>query len=326
MSNLRLRLKYMDKSSVATIPVDASVKSFLETAAATFSLTPDSISIKFGFPPKDIPLHDLESPISNVISSGQQILVVKSPSTTTNPSTSASNAPQAVSRPTEKSLNATTLPSTQASTNGSQDPPYVNTPLGDIALRVMPDDNSCLFRALSKPLGSSPYDLREVVASTVLSNPELYSTAVLGKPPMEYATWIRKESSWGGYIELSVLSAHFNIEICSVDVQTGRVDSYNPQPATGQRTFIVYSGIHYDLAALASVLWDTDADIILFDATDDTTLPYIQQLASLLRNMHYYTDTASFTIRCNICGAGLVGEKDASAHAMATGHVQFGEY
>ncbi|WBW71796.1 ubiquitin-specific cysteine protease, OTU family, Otu1 [Schizosaccharomyces osmophilus] len=326
MSNLRLRLKYMDKSSVATIPNDASVQSFLETAAATFSLAPDSISIKLGFPPKDLPLNDMGSPISSLISSGQQILVVKSPSATKNQVTPAPSIPQAVSKPTESSSNASTMPSTRNSTSGSQDPPYVNTPLGDMALRVMPDDNSCLFRALSKPLGFSPYDLREVVASTILSNPELYSTAVLGKPPIEYAAWIRKESSWGGYIELSVLSSHFDLEICSVDVQTGRVDSYNPQPATGQRTFIVYSGIHYDLAALASVLWDTDADIVLFDASDDTTLPYIQQLSSYLKNMHYYTDTASFTIRCNTCGAGLVGEKDASAHAMTTGHVQFGEY
>ena len=79
--------------------------------------------------------------------------------------------------------------------------------------RVVPADNSCLFRAIAyllhpevvvlgcpaaqvpTPLATS---LRTVVANTVLSNPETYSEAMLGKPPADYATWIQKSESWGG--------------------------------------------------------------------------------------------------------------------------------
>ena len=39
-----------------------------------------------------------------------------------------------------------------------------------------------------------------------------------------------------------------------------------------------------------------------------------------------FTDTGSFTIRCLVCQRGLVGEKDAIAHAKETGHTNFSEY
>jgi len=38
-----------------------------------------------------------------------------------------------------------------------------------------------------------------------------------------------------------------------------------------------------------------------------------------LKDRHYYTDTASFDLRCGVCGEGLKGEKGAREHAMSTG-------
>jgi ubiquitin thioesterase OTU1 len=35
---------------------------------------------------------------------------------------------------------------------------------------------------------------------------------------------------------------------------------------------------------------------------------------------------ANFTLRCGVCKAGLVGEKDAVKHAKETGHQSFTEY
>jgi ubiquitin thioesterase OTU1 len=79
--------------------------------------------------------------------------------------------------------------------------------------RVVPADNSCLFRAVAyllhpeavvlgctaaqvpTPLASS---LRTVVANTVLSDSDTYSEAMLGKSPKDYAQWIQKSESWGG--------------------------------------------------------------------------------------------------------------------------------
>jgi hypothetical protein len=38
-----------------------------------------------------------------------------------------------------------------------------------------------------------------------------------------------------------------------------------------------------------------------------------------LKGRHYYTDTATFDLRCGVCGVGLKGEKGAREHAMSTG-------
>lgn len=40
--------------------------------------------------------------------------------------------------------------------------------------------------------------LRQQVASVILSNPDDYSEAILGKEPMAYVDWLSKRESWGG--------------------------------------------------------------------------------------------------------------------------------
>jgi ubiquitin thioesterase OTU1 len=45
-----------------------------------------------------------------------------------------------------------------------------------------------------------------VVASAILSNPIQYNEAILGRPIDEYIEWILKPNSWGGAIELAILS------------------------------------------------------------------------------------------------------------------------
>ena len=61
-------------------------------------------------------------------------------------------------------------------------------------------------------------------------------------------------------------------------------------------------------------------------------MPHLAQAApkwSLNVQVHearQYTDTANFTLRCKDCQIGVKGEKEAVAHAKATGHANFGEY
>ncbi len=45
-----------------------------------------------------------------------------------------------------------------------------------------------------------------MVASAILSNPIQYNEAILGRPIDEYIEWILKPNSWGGAIELAILS------------------------------------------------------------------------------------------------------------------------
>lgn len=95
-----------------------------------------------------------------------------------------------------------------------------------IVLRVMPDDNSCLFRAFGTAVlpgdDLSMTELRSLVASTIQEQPDVYSTVVLEKKPDQYCRWIQTEDAWGGGIEMSILSKHFEIEICSIDVQVSK--------------------------------------------------------------------------------------------------------
>ena len=91
--------------------------------------------------------------------------------------------------------------------------------------RAIPSDNSCLFNAIaylcegkrgaarvpSYREGSPAKKLRELVAASVLNQPDKYSAAILGKPPQEYVQWIRDPKRWGGSIEIQVLAEYFKV-------------------------------------------------------------------------------------------------------------------
>lgn len=66
-------------------------------------------------------------------------------------------------------------------------------------------------------------DLRQLIASVVMSDPDTYNEAALSKPCDEYCKWIMDPSSWGGAIEMSILSAYYQTEIAAIDCQTVRV-------------------------------------------------------------------------------------------------------
>ncbi|KAK5709747.1 ubiquitin-specific protease otu1 [Elasticomyces elasticus] len=217
------------------------------------------------------------------------------------------------------------------------DPPEIPVPLldGVMVLRVMPDDNSCMFRALSSAVLGSALDgmteLRSVVAQTIQANPELYTEGMLEKPPSDYCQWIQREDSWGGGIELSILSQHFDIEICSLNVQDLRVDRFNEGRRT--RCIVVYSGIHYDVCAVSPFAGaDGEFDRKVFDVVrsegkemDGGALKAARELCKVLQGRHYFTDTHGFEISCGECGQKGKGQMWAVEHARGTGHSSFKE-
>ncbi|KAL9114166.1 MAG: hypothetical protein Q9227_001938 [Pyrenula ochraceoflavens] len=208
------------------------------------------------------------------------------------------------------------------------DPPEVVLPElgGTLVLRIMPDDNSCLFRAISfslLPAMDTMNELRSVVAQAIQADPERYTKAVLdNKDPDTYCRWIQTEDAWGGQIELDIFSRHFDVEICSIDVQTLRVDRYNE--GAKSRCIVVYSGIHYDAIALSPFDSPPEFDIKVFDS-EPKVLEQAVILCQILQQKHYFTDTSGFKIRCNDCGATVTGERGATEHATKTGHYNFGE-
>lgn len=63
------------------------------------------------------------------------------------------------------------------------------------------------------------------------------------RPATDYVETILSPKSWGGAIELAILSDHYQAEIMSFDVQTGRVDKFGEGSGYQNCVLIVYSGI-----------------------------------------------------------------------------------
>jgi hypothetical protein len=50
-------------------------------------------------------------------------------------------------------------------------------------------------------------------------------------------------------------------------------------------------------------------DTKIFDSSDHSVLVKAVELCKVLQGKHYFTDTAGFSVRCNVCGGQFVGEK-----------------
>ena len=201
-------------------------------------------------------------------------------------------------------------------------------------MRVMPDDNSCLFRAFGTAVlpgdDASMPELRSLVASAIQSEPEVYTKVVLEQEPDDYCRWIQTQDAWGGAIELGILSKHFDIEICSLDVQSLRIDKFNEGAST--RCILVYSGIHYDTIVQSpsdpphtKATLPPDLDKRVWDQDDTEILVYAKELCKKLQAKHYFTDTGGMAIKCGVWGVVVYGQGQAGGHAEQTGHYDMAE-
>jgi len=81
-------------------------------------------------------------------------------------------------------------------------------------------DGNCLFNCATLALEGTvdkPQEMRETIASIMLSDPLTYSKEELGKDPLEYVAWITGSSSaWGGIPELKALSQLYECEFAVV--------------------------------------------------------------------------------------------------------------
>lgn len=314
-----------------------------------------TFDLKSGYPPQPLDLDQFDSELKLVDTGlkldGEQLIavrrdigaVLRHPLTSTEPPPqTGSRLPplppfiEPVSNKMPADIAATPLALSRKKNDISMDPPEIPLPTshGTLVLRVMEDDNSCLFRAFSSAvIGQSldsMHELRSLVASHIQSRPEIYSEAVLEKSPDAYCKWIQRDDAWGGAIELGILCQEFNIEICSINVQDLRVDRFNEGQPT--RCILVYSGIHYDVVALSPsepphthTDVPPDFDVKVFDSDNDAILVGALDMCKVLQQKHYYTDTAGFAVKCNKCGWQGEGEKSAMQHAKDTGHMDFGE-
>lgn len=202
---------------------------------------------------------------------------------------------------------------------------------GILTRRVVPADNSCLFRSIALLMeggetdGSRITELRNLIASVVCSRPAEYTDAVLGKSNTEYCLWIRNSETWGGAIEISILAEFYEVEINVVDTQSLRVDKFGENRGFRHCIYLIYDNIHYDPLVLESADENSSVETV-FPVGDDWIFAQAMELAQEAKRSRQYTDLTGFTLRCLVCQLGLRGQRQAQQHAMATGHKNFVEY
>lgn len=212
---------------------------------------------------------------------------------------------------------------------------------GHYVLRQMADDNSCLFHAISYCLfGDANHEisLRQIITEEILSDPTKYNAVYLGKEVNQYITWIAQENSWGGAIELEIFANHFNVEINSIDVKSGRIDRFTPSRTNGNKddqNFLViyYSGIHFDAFVYnekqsESYLRVQAGDVGTFvkgSELGDEVMASAESLRNQLKSSGYVTDMGTIHVLCNQCNEILTGEKALVKHMQQTKHTDFQE-
>lgn len=359
MAPFRLR----HPKGVSTIQLDtesATVQDLLQAISAISEIPPSAQDLKVGYPPRALTAVIPELPLSSLgLAPGDQLIVVQKSGSAAaaapTPSSSSSSSPAnpaytpAVGRPTTYTPSSNSNPLTRQagaptrSTAIEDDgrPDYVAVEGGYLIHRIVPDDNSCMFASIAlvfeQDMRKAPM-IRQIVAEAIRRDPDTWSDVILGRPRDEYIRTILSPNSWGGAIELTILAAHYKTEIASIDVETGRIDRFSSskvgEPGAGaseSRVLLIYSGIHYDAAVLAptpEAPQEFCASVVPASATveGERVLEALQALATKLRAKRAYTNTATFDLKCEVCGQGLKGEKEARAHASETGHVKFGEY
>ena len=207
----------------------------------------------------------------------------------------------------------------------------INQGQGILMRKVVPANNSCLFTSIDCVMNdgnvelSSARQMRELIAGVVMSDPDTFNSAFLGKSNSNYCKWIMNEESWGGAIEISVLSKYYNVEIDVVDTQSGRIDRFGEDKFYSKRVLVIYDGIHYDPLILEPLIPGGDVTTI-FSTQNAAILAQAMELANEAKASRQFTDVAKFSLRCLVCQKALTGQVAAQDHAKATGHINFGEY
>ncbi|XP_053672438.1 ubiquitin thioesterase OTU1 [Anopheles nili] len=299
--SLKLKTKSGQQHIVSKLADTTTVGDLKTRIVELTSIPADSLHVVFGFPPfKPLDFSNEADRLPAVGISNGDTLIVEQKAMTEQKSMELS-----------KELAAQTANST-----------------GILLKQVVPSDNSCLFTSIGYVLTgkvdpeNSQY-MREIIAGTVNSDKQEYNEGILGRPNDEYCAWILQPESWGGAIEVSILSAYHGLEFDVVDITNAIINRFGEDKNYGMRAFLLFDGIHYDPLYLESTNGEPPKTI--FPIEDDSVYLQAEQLAKEAKSSRQYTDVNKFTLKCIDCDCFLKGQTEAQQHAKKTGHVNFGE-
>ncbi|KAK1673076.1 OTU-like cysteine protease [Colletotrichum godetiae] len=288
-------------------------------------------SLKYGWPLQTLTLEQRDANAKDLGLNGQSFSIEPAHHRTITP------PPAAVAAPAARAPEASKRPRLDADADPS--PSDISIPWPErestLLLRVMPDDNSCLFTAFGGAIPGKQMEakeLRKMVADYIRQHPDDYPEAVLDMPVEKYIRTIQDPERWGGAIELGIFSDLFDLEVVAFDVKSQNPLRFGENKES--RCILVYSGIHYDRIACspseppyAHSDLPPELDRTNWSTADDEVLDRTRALIRKLHEMHYFTDTTEFLLRCTVAGCDWLGngQKEANKHAKATGHMGFSE-
>ena len=225
MSNIRLRLRHPGGQASINISESSTVGDLKKRIAEQAGFA--AFDLKHGYPPKSLSFQTFpeDTPLlsTGIKLDGEQLFVSRStaaippnvkhneqhqqlPNTTANPSRNEDKDVTTQASFTFAGIKATSPVKLEPAACGpdttNQDAPEIPLPsLGaTLLLRIMPDDNSCLFRAFNTAffgLMDNMHELRSIIAQNVQTQPETYSAVVLDHSPDDYCRWIQTDDAWG---------------------------------------------------------------------------------------------------------------------------------
>ena len=181
--------------------------------------------------------------------------------------------------------------------NSSQNVNVIDYSKYSIKKKDIPADNSCLFNAVNFAINQnadSPEIIRGIIASEIMANPQEYNSAVLDKDPEEYCKWIMKKETWGGGIELSILSKFFQIQIGVADIQHITIEYFGNY---NKCIYLLYDNIHYD------VFYKEENGKItgIFNTYDERVKQEIMDICIELQKHRRYVDSLMLSADCIQC-------------------------
>ena len=305
---LTLRLKAKDGQHVINqLTLESTLEDLKSTISKVTNIPSSALRLLKGFPPTVITTSNGQEKLSGLeLRTGDTLIVEED---TTVKATLEQQRTESLLRELEAQM-------------GTQN--------GILVRKVVPANNSCLFTSVNFVVDNANLDLsvaptmRQLIASVVSSDPHTYNEAILGKSNTDYCSWILNDESWGGAIEVSILTKYYGVEIDVVDTQSVRINRFGEDQSYARRVLLIYDGIHYD-PLMMEPLDPSMPSRTIFSTDDDYVLTQALELAAEAKSSRQFTDTAKFTLRCLVCNKNLTGQAEAQTHASDTGHINFGE-
>lgn len=190
--------------------------------------------------------------------------------------------------------------------------------------RYIAPDHSCLFACFTELCqgtiaNEQVKEARQICSRAILSDPQTYCAAILGRPTEDYAKWIVNDLNWGGETELSILAVHFNVEVVVVPMHApGTLLRYNNNNTVKGRIYVLYTGQHYD--CLVGKKEDGTEERILEQSEEWDKLATVAAEEALNKWEEKQRQRVRKALKCQGCGAICDGNSEFQKHCEEVEH------